>query len=190
MIASPPIETAVETPRPAWVSDEEISVVIPPERLITPTGPGRVGLGGVFGGAADSSHLADLGDDQAEAVGADDPRPVDVGELDHLGDVAARDSLGDDDDQLDPVEDRLEDGVLGEGGGDRDHRAVDRAAVVLDRLGDRVEYRHPVHLAALAAGGDAADDLGAVVEALPGQVDRLAPGDALDDEGDVLVEQN
>ncbi len=40
MIASPPIETAVETPSPAWVSEEEISVVIPPERDITPTGPG------------------------------------------------------------------------------------------------------------------------------------------------------
>src|SRR5918996_3264549 len=40
MIASPPIETAVDTPNPAAVSDEEISVVIPPERDITPTGPG------------------------------------------------------------------------------------------------------------------------------------------------------
>ena len=33
MIASPPIEIAVETPSPAWVSEEEISVVIPPERF-------------------------------------------------------------------------------------------------------------------------------------------------------------
>jgi hypothetical protein len=40
MIASPPIETAVETPRPAAVNVEEISVVMPPERLITPTAPG------------------------------------------------------------------------------------------------------------------------------------------------------
>ena len=111
-----------------------------------------------------------------------------VGQLDHLGDVAARDPLGDDHDQLDPVLDRLEDGVLGEGGGDGDDRAVDRAAVVLDRLGDGVEDRHAVDLAALAAGGDAADDLGAVVEALAGQVDRLAAGDPLDDEGRVLVE--
>ena len=35
--------------------------------------------------------------------------------------VAARDALGDDDDELDPVQDRLEDGVLGEGGGDGHH---------------------------------------------------------------------
>ena len=116
--------------------------------------------------------------------------PSHVRQLDHLGDVAARDPLGDDHDQLDPVLDRLEDRVLGEGGGDGDDRAVDRAAVVLDRLGDGVEDRHAVDLAALAAGGDAADDLGAVVEALAGQVDRLAAGDPLDDEGRVLVEQD
>ena len=37
MMASPPIETAVDTPRPAAVRVEEISVVIPPEQDITPT---------------------------------------------------------------------------------------------------------------------------------------------------------
>src|SRR2546423_1141212 len=41
MMASPPIETAVDCPRPAAVSVEEISVVMPPERDITPTGPGE-----------------------------------------------------------------------------------------------------------------------------------------------------
>ena len=40
MIASPPIETAVETPRPAAVRVEEISVVMPPERDMTPIEPG------------------------------------------------------------------------------------------------------------------------------------------------------
>ena len=39
MIASPPIDTAVDCPSPAAVSVEDISVVMPPERLITPTGP-------------------------------------------------------------------------------------------------------------------------------------------------------
>ena len=39
-MASPPIEMAVDTPRPAAVRVEEISVVMPPERLITPTWPG------------------------------------------------------------------------------------------------------------------------------------------------------
>jgi hypothetical protein len=36
------------------------------------------------------------------------------------------------------------------------------AAVVLDRLGDRVEHRHAVDVAAEAARGDAADDLRAL----------------------------
>src|SRR5947209_17788410 len=38
-----------------------------------------------------------------------------------------------------PVLQGLEDRVLGEGRRNRDHRALDRAAVVVDRLGDRVE---------------------------------------------------
>ena len=54
-----------------------------------------------------------------------------------------------------------------------------------DGLLDGVEDGHAVDLAALAARGHAADDLGAVVQALAGQVDRLAAGDALDDEGEV-----
>src|SRR6185369_16141866 len=141
--------------------------------------PRHVGLRGVHGGAADAAHLRDPGRDQPEAVGPDDPGSALAGELDHLGDVAARDPLGDDDDERDPVEDRLEHRVLGEGGGDGDDRAVDRPAVVLDRLGDGVEDRHAVDLAALATGGYTADDLRAVVEALAGQVDRLVAGDPL-----------
>jgi len=39
MIASPPIETAVDWPRPAAESVLQISVVIPPERDMTPTRP-------------------------------------------------------------------------------------------------------------------------------------------------------
>ena len=65
-------------------------------------------------------------------------------------------------------------------------------AVVLDGLGDGVEHRHAVDLAAEPAGGDAADDLraGAVVEALAREVDRLAAGDALDDERRVGVDED
>ncbi len=39
MIASPPIETAVDCPRPAAESVLQISVVMPPERDMTPIGP-------------------------------------------------------------------------------------------------------------------------------------------------------
>ena len=118
--------------------------------------------------------------------------PRSGGELDHLGHVAARDALGDDDDELDAVLDRLEDGVLGEGGGDGDDRAVDRAPVVRDGLVDGVEDGHAVDVAAPAPRRDAADDLRAlaVVQALAREVDRLAPGDALDDEGRGLVDED
>ena len=46
--------------------------------------------------------------------------------------------------------------------------------------------------AAAPARGDSADHAGAgaVVEALAGEVDRLAPRDALDDEGGVLVDED
>ena len=64
--------------------------------------------------------------------------------------------------------------------------------MVGDRLGDRVEHGHAVHLAAEAPRRDAADDLraGAVVQALARQVDGLAAGDALDDERRVCVDQD
>ena len=49
MIASPPIQTAVVWPSPAAVSVLEISVVMPPERDITPIGPGGYALARVHG---------------------------------------------------------------------------------------------------------------------------------------------
>ena len=148
MIASPPIDTAVDWPRPAAVSVEDISVVMPPERADHADRAGGVGLARVARRAADPAHLDHVGDDDPEAVRADDARAVRVGQLDHLGDVGARDPLGDDHDEPDAVLDRLEHGVLGERGRDRDDRAVDRLAVVRDRLGDGVEHRHAVDVAA------------------------------------------
>jgi hypothetical protein len=47
-----------------------------------------------------------------------------------------------------------------------------------------------VDLAAAPAGGNPADDGRAVVEAFAGEVDRLAPGDALDDEGSPFVDED
>ena len=118
--------------------------------------------------------------------------PSSDGVLDHLRDVAARDPLGHDHDQLDAVRERLDHRILRERGGDGDDRAVDRCAVMLDRLCDRVEHRHAVDVAPEAAGSDAADDLraGAVVKALACEVDGLASGDPLDDERRVLVDQD
>ncbi len=115
--------------------------------------------------------------------------PRRLGELDHLRDLLARDVLGDDHDQLDAVLDRLEDGVAREARRHRDHRAVD-GAVLGDHVAHAVVDRHAVDVAAGAAGRHAADDLRAVVEALARQVHGLAAGDALDDEGGVLVDED
>ena len=87
---------------------------------------------------------------------------------------------------------RLEHGVLRERRRHGHHRAVDRAAVVLDALRDGVEHRDAVDVAPAAARRDAADDprAAAVVEALAGEVHGLAPGDALDDERRVRVDED
>ena len=165
---------------------------MPPERENHADRAWRVSLRGVARGAADAAHLDHVGHDDAEAVGADDARAAQRRQLDHLRHIATRDALGDDHGQLDAILDRLEHRVLGEGWGDRHNRAVDRLAVVGDGLGDCVEHRHAMHVAAEASGRDAADDLraGAVVQALACQVDGLAAGDALDDEGCVCVDEN
>ncbi len=141
---------------------------------------------------ADAAHLDHVGDDDAQAVGTDDPGAALRSQLDHLSDVAARDPLGDDHDQLDAILERLEHRVLGERRWNRDHRAVDLCAVVIDRLRDRVEHGDAVDIAAQAAGRDAAHDLCAlaVLKALAGEVDSLAARDALDDEGGVFVDED
>src|SRR3954464_15611677 len=202
MIASPPIETAVDWPRPAAVRVDDISVVMPPERLMTPIGPGAEAFAAARAGPplprraapppADAAHLHDVGDDDPEAVRADDPRAAQRGELDHLRDVAARDALGDDHDELDAALDRLEHRVLAERRRHRDDAALDRRLVVRDRLLDAVEDRHAVDVAPAPARGDTADDLraGAVLEALAREVHGLAPGDALDDERRGLVDED
>jgi len=191
MIASPPIETAVEAQAGGGQRARHLGRHAARARDHADVA-GGVGLGGVLGRAADAAHLDDVGDDDPEAVRADDPRAAHRRQLDHLGHVAARDALGHDDDELDPVLDGLEDRILGEGGRDGDDRALDRRAVVLDRLRDRVEDGHAVDVAALAARRHAADDLGAgaVVEALSREVDRLAARDALDDERGVFVDED
>ena len=192
MIASPPIETAVDWPSPAAVSVDDISVVMPPERLITPTGPVEYAWRALRAGPPIPPILITSGTMIPRQFGPMIRAPRSVGELDHLGDVGARDPLGHDDHEPDPVLERLEHGVLGERGRDGDDRAVDRRAVVRDRLGDGVEHRHAVDVAAEPARRHAADDLraGAVVEALAREVDGLAPGDALDDERRLGVDQD
>ena len=143
-------------------------------------------------GPADAAHLDHVGDDDPQAVGTDDPSAALGGELDHLRHIAAGDPLGDDHDELHAVLERLEHGVLGKGGGYRHDRAVDRRAVMLDGLCDRVEHGDAVDIAPQPSWRDAADDpcALAVVEALTREVHGLAAGDPLDDERRVLVDED
>src|SRR3972149_4881271 len=124
-MAAPPMETAVLWPRPAEVRAFEISVVMPPLRDITPTGPGTYAL-------------------RVSSAGPPTP-PI----LDLPGEMMPR--------QLGPVS--RAPGV-GAGG------AGPAAALTRGDLAHAIVYRHAVDVAAAAAGGDAADDLGAVVQAL------------------------
>src|ERR671930_182080 len=98
MIAWPPIETAVDCPRPAAESVLQISVVMPPERDMTPIGPFVNARRTFTAGPPRAPLLASSG---------------------------ARNPLGHDEEQLPARLDRLEDGVAREARGHRDDRAVD-----------------------------------------------------------------
>src|SRR5437016_10397891 len=153
-----------------------------------PDRPLLEGAADVHRRAAEAAHLGFLGREDAEAVGADDARAAQAGELHHLRHLAARDALGDDHDELHARLDGLEDGVAREA---RRH-GHDRAVDVLPR-GD-VPYAgvdgHAGTGTPGAAGRDAAHDLRPVVEALARQVHRLAPGDARDDDRRIPVDED
>ena len=193
MIASPPIETAVDWPearggeRRGHLGRHAARARDHADRA------GRVGLGGVLGRAADAAHLDDVGDDDPEAVGADDARAAQRRRARPSGRRRARGmrsvtiTMS-----LMPFSIASKTASLVNAGGTVTTEPSIGRAVVLDGLGDGVEHRHAVDLAALAAGRDAADDLraGAVVEALAREVDGLAAGDALDDEGRLGVDED
>ena len=114
MMASPPIDTAVDCPSPAAVSVDDISVVMPPEREIIPTGPGCT-LAASLAGPPMPPILITSGTITRQFGPM--MRALRVPASSTIWAIAARDALGHDHDQLDPVLDRLEHGVLGEGGG-------------------------------------------------------------------------
>jgi hypothetical protein len=113
------------------------------------------------------------------------PRP-DVGvDPEH---VVCREALGDADHGLDARVNRLVDRVGREPRGNEDHRRV--RAGLGDRLRDGVEDRHALDVLTTLAGSDARDQLrpiGAVTKAVEGS---LAPGQALDDELRVAVDDD
>jgi hypothetical protein len=111
-----------------------------------------------------------------------------VPKLHDLRRVLARNPFGNDHDQLDAGFDRLEGGVRRKGERHRDHGAIDfpRGRDLAHRIVDG----HTVHFGATFARRYPADDFRAVLETLAREVERLAPGDALNDEGEVLVKED
>ena len=96
--------------------------------------------------------------------------------------------LGDADDRLDAPVRRLVDRVGGERRGHEHHCRV--RAGFGHRLVDGVEHGHAVHVPAALARRDAGHQVGPVL-AVPEAVERpLAPGQALDEELRVLVDEN
>ena len=106
----------------------------------------------------------------------------------HAHHVVDRNSLGDAHHELDAGIGRFEDRV----GGER-RRHVDHAgggAGLLDGIRHRVEHRQVEVLFAATARRDAADHLGAVLDALLGVKGALLAGEALADHAGVLVDEN
>src|SRR5271156_1152450 len=138
-----------------------------------------------------AGHDADFefawGDD-AWAIGADQARFLEVdggGYADHVDDWNA---FGDADDQWHLRVGGFEDGIRGEGRRNKDYRGV--GARGFYGFGYGVEYRTLEMLGAAFAGGDSADDVGAVFDHLLRVKRAFAAGEALDDEARFFVYEN
>ena len=101
--------------------------------------------------------------------------------------VEHRDPFGDADRQRQAGVDSFQDRVSGKRGRHEDDRRI--RAGLPDRVGHRVEDRPALVGRAAFAGGDSADDLGAVRLRLLGVERALAAGDALDDQAGVLIDE-
>src|SRR3954453_9894582 len=184
MIASPPIETAVDWPSPAAVKVEDISVVMPPEREITPTGPGGEDVAASLAGPPIPPILITSGtmiprqfgpmmrapcSSANSTIWATSPRgmrsvtmttsftPLSIASMTaSLVKAGGTVTTGP----------SIGASLCSTAWGEVAPRAADRRAVVLDGLADGVEPRHGLHPPAEATGRHPADDprAGAVVE--------------------------
>ena len=142
----------------------------------------------VAGGDADAAAaegvFAGAGGDDAGAIGADEAGLGAGHGAFHADHVFDRNALGDGDGEVEAGVDAFKDGVGGERRWHKDDR--DGGAGGFGGVGDRVVDGHFVgavfkELAAFA-GGDAGDDLRAVVEGELGVTTAEVAGDALDDD--------
>src|SRR5260370_21286386 len=139
--------------------------------------------------AGHDADFASAGGDDARSVRTDEANGFAVeppSDPDHVHD---RDSLGDANDEGAAGVGGLEDRVRSAGRGDEDERDV--RARFLDGFGHRVEHGDfALELFAAATGGDAGHDVGAVVHALLGVERAGSPGDALNDDARVFVDED
>src|SRR6266508_6592171 len=146
----------------------------------------------------DRSRVGDLARDDADVglAGRDDPWAVGPDQGDALGpdvDVGAghvqdRDVLGDEDDGGDAGVDRLVEGVDREAGGHEDQRGV--GAGLGHRGGHGVEDGDALDVLAGLAGGDAGNQVGAVLPVAQRVEAALAPGQPLDDQAGLGVDED
>ncbi len=129
------------------------------------------------------------GGDDAGTVGPDEPHGLALEVPAHPDHVEDGDALGDADDELAAGVDRLDDGVGRARGRHEDARGV--GAGVLHGLFDGVEDGDlVVEALPAAAGRDAGDDVGAVLDAGAGVERAGLAGDALEDDPGVLVDED
>ncbi len=134
--------------------------------------------------------LALPGERMPGAVGTDEAR-AGVVALEDVVDaqlVVRGDALGDRDDQLDAGGGRLEDRVGGEARRHEDHRRV--RLHLGDGVGPAVEHGDALDVLSALAGGDAADDAGAVVAVVERVEGALAAGDPGDAQARRLVDED
>src|SRR6266568_1092579 len=168
-MGSPPMPTIVDWPMPAAVSAEPTSEVSVPLR--------------------DDADLRGPWRDEAGTVGSEQSgsrvTAQKVLDPDHVLD---RDPLRDTDDELDAVRRRLHDCVRRKRRRHENSRRV--GAGRFYSFGDSVEDGHAHVSGPALSGAGAAYDLGPNLLHLLGMERALAPGDALDDDACVRVQQN
>ena len=179
---------AVDWPSPAAVSVLQISVVMPPERDMTPIGPFLKALRTSTARPPRPPIFASSGDSTPRQFGPMMRAPrsfasstICATSTRGMRSVTMTMSLT-------PASIASNTASRVNAGGTV---TIEPSTCVFARdVAHAVVDRHAVDVAAAASRRDAADDLRAVVEALAGQVHGLAAGDALDDEGRVVGDED
>src|SRR5437762_8813978 len=185
LIGSPPMPTLVVIPTPSACICDAASYPSVPARHDA-HGPARVDVArhDAHHGAARADDTGAVRPDEGGAALLGVPPQVAL----HPHHVLRGNTIRDGYDQPDAGVRRLHDGVGAERRGDENQAR--RRARVRDRFLHGVEDRPSQMLAAALPRGDAAHDVRAVPDHLPGVEGALVPGKALDNDARLLVEQD